>query len=144
MHGACLCGAVTFTMAGPTSGIYQCHCSLCRKVSGSSSNSALWAFGQFEWISGETNITRWTTPSGFQSCFCRTCGSPLPNPLRDGSGYWVPAGLLDEPEGLSVVAQVCVASRASWDNLDFPGVRLEEMIDGEAFLPLIYRAEPVD
>lgn len=144
MHGACLCGAVTFSMEGPTSGIYQCHCSLCRKVSGSSSNSALWAFGQFEWTSGETNITQWATPSGFQSCFCSTCGSPLPNPLRAGSGYWVPAGLLDSAEGLSVVAQVCVASRASWDDLNVPGTRLEDMVDRESFVRLISRKEQED
>jgi hypothetical protein len=117
--------------------MYQCRCSLCRKVSGAASNSALWAFGPFQWLRGEDNISRWATPSGFQSCFCTTCGCPVPNPLRDGSGYWVPAGLLDDAEGLAVVAQVCVASRASWDELRINGTRLDDMVDRKTFRRLI-------
>ncbi len=38
MHGQCLCGAVKFEILGPLPKLYQCHCSLCRKQSGSASN----------------------------------------------------------------------------------------------------------
>ena len=137
MKGACLCGAVAFEFGQPVSGVYQCRCSLCRKVSGAASNSALWALGTFNWLRGEDNISTWATESGFRSHFCTTCGSPLPNALRDGSGYWVPAGLLEDAEGLAVVAQVCVASRASWDDLTVAGKRLDDMIDRDAFRDLI-------
>ncbi len=140
LEGSCLCGAVRFSLSGTTSGIYQCRCSLCRKVSGSASNSALWAFGEFTWLAGEDNISRWATPSGFRSDFCRTCGSPLPNPLRDGSGHWVPAGLLDENVDIHVVAQVCVASRANWDDMTATGKRLDDMPDRDTFRELITNA----
>ena len=41
MIGKCLCGEVQFEILGDLPNLYQCHCSLCRKVSGSSSNSAM-------------------------------------------------------------------------------------------------------
>ena len=76
----------------------QCHCSLCRKVSGSSSNSALIVeASNFKWRSGEHQIRSFSTNSGFKSEFCCQYGSPVPNISSSGDSYWVPAGLLSEP-----------------------------------------------
>jgi hypothetical protein len=41
MRGSCLCGKIEFEVTSYPTKIYQCHCSLCRKHSGSSSNSSL-------------------------------------------------------------------------------------------------------
>nr|WP_087025114.1 GFA family protein [Thaumasiovibrio subtropicus] len=111
-----MCGAVTFQLTGDLPSIYQCHCSLCRKVSGSSSNSALIvARSHFQWRSGENQIKSFATPSGFKSEFCCHCGSPVPNLSADGQSYWVPAGLMSEPISTQVSAHVYVDSRANWD-----------------------------
>ncbi len=116
MKGSCLCGAVSFEISGDVATIYQCHCSLCRKVSGSSSNSALIvAADQFEWISGQNSINKYTTETGFKSEFCKGCGSPVPNKSSGGDTYWVPAGLLGESTQTSISAHVYVDSRADWD-----------------------------
>ncbi|TOP03723.1 aldehyde-activating protein, partial [Vibrio parahaemolyticus] len=49
-----MCGEVSFELSGELPPIYQCHCSLCRKISGSSSNSALIVkASSFKWRSGE-------------------------------------------------------------------------------------------
>jgi hypothetical protein len=54
MHGKCLCGEVRFTLSGELPNLYQCHCSLCRKVSGSSSNAAFKIdLAQLKWDAGE-------------------------------------------------------------------------------------------
>jgi len=37
---------------------------------------------QFVWITGQELISSYIKPSGFRSDFCRSCGSPVPNPLR--------------------------------------------------------------
>ncbi|WGY48739.1 GFA family protein [Vibrio sp. ABG19] len=88
----------------------------CRKVSGSSSNSALIVnSSSFKWISGKHQIRSFSTSSGFKSEFCCRCGSPVPNISSDGKSYWVPAGLLSEPVDTKVSAHVYVSSRASWD-----------------------------
>nr|WP_269749631.1 GFA family protein [Vibrio navarrensis] len=69
--------------------IYQCHCSLCRKVSGSSSNSALIVeASNFKWCSGEHQIRSFSTSSGFKSEFCCQCGSPVPNISSSGAAFF--------------------------------------------------------
>nr|WP_295894016.1 GFA family protein [uncultured Vibrio sp.] len=103
-------------MSGELPLIYQCHCSLCRKVSGSSSNSALIVqVSNFKWCTGEAKIRSFCTNSGFKSEFCSQCGSPVPNISSNGDSYWVPAGLLSEPVDTNIAAHVYVSSHANWD-----------------------------
>ena len=40
MKGACLCGKVRFEILGEVPNLYQCHCSECRKATGTSANAA--------------------------------------------------------------------------------------------------------
>ena len=121
MKGKCLCGAVAFEIVGKLPKIYQCHCSLCRRVSGSASNSAmLVAVADFHWLSGEDKIVKYQTASGFRSEFCGCCGSPLPNETKDGTLIWVPAGLLDDPAATGIAVHVYVGSKSSWDTAFLP------------------------
>ncbi len=116
LSGSCLCGGITFSVSGLLPRLYQCHCSLCRKVSGSASNSAMLVQSdQFEWRSGETLISRFKRDSGFKSHFCKRCGSPMPNAF-DG-GMWVPAGLLEQNDQLKVAAHLYVQSKATWHEI---------------------------
>lgn len=39
--GSCLCGARAYEIEGELDGVWICHCSLCRKASGSNGNSIL-------------------------------------------------------------------------------------------------------
>jgi hypothetical protein len=116
MRGSCLCGEVRFELSGNPGKMYQCHCSLCRKQGGSSSNSAILVTSSaLRWISGQDKISSYVRPTGFRSDFCARCGSPVPNPLRTSSYYWVPAGLLDDDVSLEIAAHLYMGSRASWD-----------------------------
>ncbi|PID64765.1 MAG: aldehyde-activating protein, partial [Gammaproteobacteria bacterium] len=94
--------------------IYQCHCSLCKKQSGSSSNSAtIIHTQQFEWIKGNEYIKTWKKETGFNSHFCEQCGSPVPNKFA-GEYIWVPVGLLDIEDDVEVVADLCLSSHSCW------------------------------
>ncbi|WP_054776261.1 GFA family protein [Aliivibrio fischeri] len=116
LKGICLCGEVSFELSGALPPIYQCHCSLCRKVSGSSSNSALIVKADsFKWLSGTNSIGRYVSSSGFKSEFCQCCGSPVPNLSSSKDKYWVPAGLMSEDLETTIKAHVYVNSRANWD-----------------------------
>ena len=118
MHGKCLCGKVEFELSGKIPGLYQCHCSLCRKVSGSSANAALVIdASRFRWLGGEESISRYQSDTAFKSHFCTHCGSPVPNSTRNDSAFWVPVGLLQDSEELKLVAHLYMDSRASWDQL---------------------------
>ena len=116
MRGKCLCGEVEFELAGKILALYQCHCSLCRKQSGSAASAAtIVAAEDFRWIRGKEVVGSWIKDTGFRSDFCRNCGSPVPNPLRTLPYVWIPAGLLEEREGLQIRLHVFYGSRAEWD-----------------------------
>lgn len=115
MFGSCLCGSIRFEIDAEVVNLYQCHCSLCRKQSGSYSNAAtIIEDSKFRFVHGSNSIRSWVKETGFRSDFCSSCGSPVPNPLRATHYYWVPAGLLDESASIKVVAHFCLASKAGW------------------------------
>jgi hypothetical protein len=116
LRGSCLCGGIVFEIAGPVPGIGQCHCSLCRKVSGVGSTATVAvAADQLKWISGENLVQAFERPSGYGSSFCRICGSPAPDPNRSRTRYGIPVGVLDDDPGVTVVEHIYVGSKASWD-----------------------------
>jgi hypothetical protein len=139
MRGSCLCGEVEFQIDGDLSKIYQCHCSLCRKQGGSSSNSSVIAdMNNFRWISGQEKISSYVKPTGFRSDFCSRCGSPVPNPLRTTKYYWVPAGLLDDNVSLEVGVHLFVGSKASWDAISSGVPQYETMPKPSEFFELMH------
>jgi hypothetical protein len=116
MFGNCLCGKISFEIDRKNIKLYQCHCSLCRKQSGSYSNAATIIENEkFRFLTGNELINSWVKESGFRSDFCSVCGSPVPNPLRNTNFYWVPAGLLEDSNPANkVVFHLCLNSKASW------------------------------
>ena len=144
MKGNCLCGAVEFELSGEIPKLYQCHCSLCRKVTGSSANAALIIpVRQFEWLRGHDQISEYESETGFKSYFCRACGSPLPNPTRENRAWWVPAGLLEDSSGLELAAHLYVGSRASWDIIAGSSLQFDQMPDAATLDRLLERVKPV-
>jgi len=126
MKGECLCGGVKFRIEGNIPNLYQCHCSLCRKVTGSSANAATFVKQEnFRWLSGQDKISSFQKPTGYRSDFCSVCGSPVPNQLRGMELLWVPAGLLEESFKAAVNVHLHMNSAASWERDSVDGVRLE-------------------
>ena len=140
MKGKCLCGGVAFELKDPVPNLYQCHCSLCRRVTGSSANAAIrLPAAQFAWLGGTELITEFETDGGYKSHFCRRCGSPLPNPIAGHTAYWVPAGLLEDTAAIELGAHLYIASRASWDIIAGAGEQFAEMPDADALDALLRR-----
>ena len=114
-QGSCLCGAIKFSVKGEIRGVGSCHCSKCRKVSGTNGNAVfLTPKDHFEWVlDGDTQA--FSFPSGWGVSRCKECGSPLPQ-SHDGQQYWVPAGLMDDPLETDIKQHIFCASRADWDS----------------------------
>jgi len=57
LRGSCLCGAVQYQVTGEAKRFYHCHCSRCRKPTGTghASNLSLQP-GALKWLSGEEHI----------------------------------------------------------------------------------------
>ena len=63
MRGKCLCGLIEFEIVGVAPKLYQCHCSLCRKQGGASSNTAaIVAKEQFRWLAGQEQSSALSCP----------------------------------------------------------------------------------
>ena len=113
--GSCLCGNVKFRVSGEIKGVGSCHCSQCRKVSGTNGNAvSIVPFDRFAWVAGESGTTSFAFPSGWGVTRCDNCGSPLPSSF-DGKQFWVLAGLMDDPLNTEIKRHIFCASRADWD-----------------------------
>jgi len=125
LKGSCLCNQVSFELEGEPSGFFLCHCSRCRKGSGSAHAANLFlSNGNLTWLLGEAQITRFDLPgSRHARSFCATCGSPVPLALPEYNLIQIPAGAIDGALELIPDAHIFTASRADWDRqlADLPG-----------------------
>jgi len=141
--GRCLCGNVQFSIHGNYFGIYQCHCSECRKITGSSANSScIIPVDRFTWVRGASSISTYMHDSGYRSDFCAQCGAPAPNIMSNGNFYWVPAGALEETRHFNVVAHLCLASMAQWDSVPHTGVQFDSVPTFEELVSVLNAPNP--
>lgn len=126
--GSCLCGGIVFEISGPFEAFFLCHCSRCRKDTGSAHAANLFSStAKLTWLSGQDLIRTYQLPSTrHQRSFCGVCGSAVPSLQSEGALLVAPAGSLDGEIDIRPTAHICSASRASWDE------RLEEIprLDG--------------
>ncbi|MFO1147406.1 MAG: GFA family protein [Alsobacter sp.] len=118
MRGSCQCGAVTFRIEGRFERFFLCHCSRCRKDTGSNHAANLFsATGRVEWLTGHDRVRSYRVPgTRHERAFCAACGAALPREGSGGGPLVVPAGCLDTDVGLRPTAHICCASRADWDD----------------------------
>jgi hypothetical protein len=117
LTGSCLCGAVAFAIERPFVAFQYCHCSRCRKKSGSVHGANIFVPPtQFSWTRGGDVAKRFELPGAraFCSGFCPTCGSAVPWIAKTGKIVIVPAGALDDDPGEKPHKVVHFASRAPW------------------------------
>lgn len=130
--GACNCGAISFKIDADLSDVFVCHCSICRRATGSNGIAVVVVENDvFEWTGGEDLITSWKKPGAdWEIWFCQRCGSPVPG-VNDESRMFVPAGLIsDGGENLKVAHHIWVSSKAVWDEPGDRGRRHPEAFEG--------------
>ena len=117
MQGSCLCGAMTYRVAGALHGARSCHCSRCRKAfSAQASAFALVDPGDFTWLTGEDLLASYDTGSGGGLKFCSRCGSTLCG-THEGRVIGVTLGCVDGDPGISLQRHIFVGSKASWETI---------------------------
>lgn len=117
LTGSCLCGALKYRVSGEPTKFYHCHCSRCRKSSGTGHASNLFIEkGSLEWDGDTSLIRRFKVPEAkrFTRTFCNTCGGPLPREVPDYGFVFVPAGTLNEEPNIRPQARIFQDSRTSW------------------------------
>jgi hypothetical protein len=114
LNGKCLCGAVRYTVADEFLYAANCHCSNCRRATG----SAFKPFAgiereKFNIVGGADRITFYGDAAGHDAR-CGACGSLLYSLVRNGSYVHVAMGtLIDEP-AIRPSKHIFVGSKAPW------------------------------
>ena len=117
LEGACLCRAVRFRLTGEILGFQYCHCSRCRRFTGSAHAANLFVLpADLEWLAGEDWIGSYSLDGDppFPTAFCKRCGSGLPHMSSRGTAWVVPAGGLDDDPGMTPTRSIYWGSRAPW------------------------------
>jgi hypothetical protein len=118
--GSCLCRNVTYEIEGEIGDFGYCHCTSCRKASG----SAYGANGpvrraDFRVTSGEDRLREFESSPGKVRVFCSLCGSPLYAYLRvDAEFIRIRLGSLDTPLPRRPRAHTWVSDKASWEPIE--------------------------
>lgn len=114
--GSCICKEIGFQINRDNLEVIQCHCSKCRKITGSTADAMIVVPSEtFTWTKGVESIAVYKPEKGSERPFCFKCGGPLPK--RDGEVYWVPAGILDSDYKATVKAHIFVGSKLDWEEI---------------------------
>lgn len=115
--GSCLCGAVKFELEGEFKKFFLCHCSRCRKTSGTAHCANLFApDATLTWLSGEDKLSFYRLEdTHFARTFCSTCGSSVPTNAKSRGLVVVPAGCLDTDVDITPQAHIFMNSKGNWD-----------------------------
>jgi hypothetical protein len=117
IFGSCLCGSIKFAITPPLAAFRYCHCSRCRKASGSAhAANGFVAEAQFKWLAGESLLKRFDVPDAkrFAVCFCPQCGTRMPHKIKSTENVLIPAGVLDDDPGMRPQNSIFWKSRAAW------------------------------
>lgn len=119
-QGACLCGAVEIEIHGPISSIIHCHCSLCRKSSGTAfATNGFVQRADFKLVKGEAELSQFAFKPGRLRHFCRHCGSPVySSNTQDPSHVRLRLGILTTDIRERPMSHNFYSSKANWEDLD--------------------------
>ena len=113
--GECFCRAVRYEVADEFAYALNCHCSNCRRATGS-------AFKPFAGIvsnklrvtDGGDDLLIYGDPAAAHDVHCGRCGSLLYSVVRAGAFVHVAMGTLTEDPSIRPTAHIFVDSKAPW------------------------------
>ena len=135
-RGSCLCGAVSYEIAGPLRPVVGCHCRQCRKTSGHyvAATQGAWKDLVFE---RETGLAWFRSSDIASRGFCRECGSSLFWRRHDDDLVSIMAGSLDAPTDLVMACHILTETKGDYyritDNL--PVIEPEELATSDHLMP---------
>ena len=125
LSGGCLCGGVRFELAERPSFAGYCHCTRCRRRTGTAASVQARVDGRaLRYLQGEGLVKVWRHPDGgFEKCFCRECGGHLFS--RDPDDHAVISirlGAFDGDPGVRPSYRAYVADAALWEPIPDDGL----------------------
>jgi hypothetical protein len=125
--GGCECGAVRYRVADEFRYAAYCHCSRCRRATG----SAFKAFAgiereKFEITDGGDAVLV-VGDEDLNDTRCGVCGSLLFSVVRDGAYVHVAMGSLADAPGIRPTSHIYVGSKAPWFEITDDLPQFEEL-----------------
>ncbi len=125
ISGKCCCGKVEWQAQLPPAIVLNCHCTMCRELSGADYSSwVVLPAAQFSLTSGEDNISNYQATEKFSKSFCSNCGSTVTcvNNAKFPDHIYVARGNISDDFDLPVQLQVYTEDKADWIdiNADIP------------------------
>ena len=119
-YGKCLCGAIKIEVSGAINSIIHCHCSLCRKSTGTAyATNGFVDIKSFKVVKGKEALSTFAFKPGRNRHFCSDCGSPIySSNEQDKSRIRVRLGIFDSDIKEKPMSHNFVTSKANWDILD--------------------------
>ncbi|WP_105254502.1 GFA family protein [Pseudoalteromonas sp. T1lg75] len=126
--GSCLCGSIQFLLHGSVTDIIHCHCSLCRKASGSAyATNGFINADELELTDNNGTLTFFESSEGKRKYFCKTCGAPIYSAnAQSPTRYRLRLGALDSDISERPISHNFVTSKANWEDLDLMLPRYEK------------------
>jgi hypothetical protein len=114
LAGECFCGAVRYAVADAFAYALNCHCSNCRRTTGSAFKPfAGIARDKFSVAGGDDKLMIHGDETGHDA-HCKRCGSLLYSVVRDGAFVHVAMGTLVDDPSIRPSAHIFVGSKAPW------------------------------
>ncbi|WP_282609809.1 GFA family protein [Pelagibius sp. Alg239-R121] len=126
--GSCLCGAVTYEIAGPLRPVVGCHCRQCQKTSGHYV-AATQGYWQHLHLKHEDGLAWYRSSDTASRAFCKNCGSSLFWRRHGNELFSIMAGTLDQPTGLHMECHIHVQTKADYFELSdgLPAIAQEDI-----------------
>ena len=116
LTGKCLCERIQYEIDGKLGPVVYCHCSQCRRASGSAfATNAPVRRKYFRFLSGENAISEFESTPGKFRAFCSGCGAPIYSRITsDPDTLRIRLGTLDSDPERRPLAHFWSGSKASW------------------------------
>jgi hypothetical protein len=118
LNGRCLCGAVVFQVADAFEYAMNCHCSQCRRATGSAFKPLAGIRRAHLAIThGADAIFTYGDAAAAHDVHCQHCGSLLFSVVRDGAYVHVAMGTLVDAPSIRPSMHIFVDSKAPWHDI---------------------------
>jgi len=118
INGSCLCGAVRYSVADDFHAAFNCHCSRCRRATGSAFKPmAAIVFDKIRLVQGQDDLLIYGQPPGSHDLHCRHCGSFLYSYIAENGNGHVAMGTLVDAPSIRPQFHMFVGSKAPWHEI---------------------------
>jgi hypothetical protein len=117
--GQCYCGLIRFEFSDEPTEVSFCHCSICRRLTGSAFGAYLETSNEsLRILTGAEKLSKYKPTARLEKRFCSNCGVTLFTNHADFSGHtYVSLGVISDAREILPQYHQFVGSKAKWHQI---------------------------